>query len=258
MYCWEQYRELSQNPVIFRAKSQRTVGPVIEARPAVTSEKHVVFHGFGWDNVCPQGEGCGWLVVLEELYAYRHCSGGLEGRRFAEPPPGLRWGVTFANGRSSPCAVHAIQRVGVDESLTRARIGEGNTADWYGNGAAVYLGFGGEGRVFHHCYSSNKTRSLLGKQGGVLIGVGGGHHSKNVAAVVQLHAWCREGISRRRDGTRRVFWTQSLSGGSVHFEDAVSTGGQDALRRQSLVARRWQRAVAQEASHGWQSFIQLI
>ena len=36
--------------------------------------------------------------------------------------------MTFANGRSSTRAFHAFQRVGVDESLRRARIQESNTA----------------------------------------------------------------------------------------------------------------------------------
>ena len=90
----------------------------------------------------------------------------------------------FANGRSSTRAFHAFQRVGVDESLRRARIQEGNTAELYGNGAAVYLDSGREGRVIHRYHTSNKTRSLRGEQGVVLIGVGSDHHSKNVAAVV--------------------------------------------------------------------------
>ena len=34
-------------------------------------------------------------------------------------PPGLRWGVTFANSRSSSRAFHAFQRVRGDESLRR-------------------------------------------------------------------------------------------------------------------------------------------
>ena len=33
--------------------------------------------------------------------------------------------------------------------------------------------------------TSNKTRSLLGEQGVVLMGVGSGYHSKNVAALVR-------------------------------------------------------------------------
>ena len=37
--------------------------------------------------------------------------------------------------------------------------------------------------------TSNKTRSLLGEHGGMLIGVGSRHHSKNVAAVVRWHVW---------------------------------------------------------------------
>ena len=97
--------------------------------------------------------------------------------------------MTFANGRSSTRAFHAFQRVGVDESLWRARIQEGNTTELYGNGAAVYLDFVGEGKVVHRSYTSNKTRSLLGEHGGMLIGVGSRHHSKNVAAVVRWHVW---------------------------------------------------------------------
>ena len=58
----------------------------------------------------------------------------------------------------------------------------------YGNGATVNLDFGG-GKVIHRCYASNKTKSLLGEQGRVLIGVGSRHHSKNVAAVVRWHVW---------------------------------------------------------------------
>ena len=95
----------------------------------------------------------------------------------------------FTNGRSSTRAFHAFQRAGVDENLRRVRIQQGNTAEFYANGAAVYLDFGDEGRVIHRYYASNKTRSLLGEQGGVLIGAGSGHHSKNVAAVVRQHVW---------------------------------------------------------------------
>ena len=97
--------------------------------------------------------------------------------------------MTFANSRSNTRAFHAFQRVGVDESLRRARIQEGNTAELYGYGAAVYLDFGGEGRVIYRCYTSNETRSLLGEQRGVLIGMGSGHHNKNVTAMVRWHVW---------------------------------------------------------------------
>ena len=63
MESWERQRELSQNPV----GSEVTEGPVIEPHPTVASEKHVVLHGFGWDDVCPYGKECGWLIVLGEL-----------------------------------------------------------------------------------------------------------------------------------------------------------------------------------------------
>ena len=36
--------------------SQRTEGAAMEPHPAVASEKHVVLHGFGWDNLCSYGE----------------------------------------------------------------------------------------------------------------------------------------------------------------------------------------------------------
>ena len=58
----------------------------------------------------------GRIVRLSVLY-WR--SGGAE---ICRPPPEPRWGVTFANGRSGTRAFHAFQRVGVDESLRRARI----------------------------------------------------------------------------------------------------------------------------------------
>ena len=102
----------------------------------------------------------------------------------AESPPGPRRGVLFADGRGSTRAFHALQRVGVDKRLRRACIEEGDTAELHGNGAAVDLDFGGKGRVVHRYYTSNKTRPLLGEQGGVLTGVGGGHHSEDIAAVV--------------------------------------------------------------------------
>ena len=66
----------------------------------------------------------------------------------------------------------------------RARIQEGDTV-----GAVVDLDFGGEGTVAHLCYTGNKTKSLLGEQATVLVRVGGGHHSKNVAAVARWHVW---------------------------------------------------------------------
>ena len=127
----------------------------------------------------------GRLGRIVRLSVLQWRSGGGE---ICRTPPGLRWGVTFANDRSSTRAFHAFQRVCVDESLRRTRIQQGNTAELYGNGVAVYLDFG-EGRVIHRYYTCNKTRSLLGEQGGVLIGVGSGHHSKNVAAVVRWHVW---------------------------------------------------------------------
>ena len=93
--------------------------------------------------------------------------------------------MTFADGRGSARAFHSFQRVGVDGGLRRARVQEVDTSELHGNGAAVELGFGGEGRVVHRCYTSNKTRPLLGEQENMLTGVGGGHHSKGVAAVIR-------------------------------------------------------------------------
>ena len=92
--------------------------------------------------------------------------------------------MTFADGRCSTRAFHAFQRVDEDKGLRQARIQEGDTVELHGNGAAVDLDFGSEGRVVHRYYTSNKTRPLLGEQGGVLTGVGGGHHSEDIAAVV--------------------------------------------------------------------------
>ena len=43
-------------------------------------------------------------------------------------------------------------------------VSKGNTVELYGNGAAVYLDFGGERRVIHRYYTNN-TRSLFGEQG---------------------------------------------------------------------------------------------
>ena len=55
----------------------------------------------------------------------------------------------------------------------------------YGNGATVNLDFGG-GKVIHRCYASNKTKSLLGEQGRVLAGLGGGHrYSGPMAYLVE-------------------------------------------------------------------------
>ena len=62
-------------------------------------------------------------IVRLSVLQWRYAEAG-----FAELPPGPQWGVTFANGRSSTRAFHAFQRVGVDESLRRARIQESNTA----------------------------------------------------------------------------------------------------------------------------------
>ena len=68
-------------------------------------------------------------------------------------------------------------------------IQEGDTAELHGNGTTVDLAFGGEGRVIHRYYTSNKTRSLLSEKERVLNGAGGGHHSKDVAALVRWHVW---------------------------------------------------------------------
>ena len=47
--------------------------------------------------------------------------------------------MSFADGRGSTRAFHALQRMGVDKGLQRARIQEGDTAELHGNGAAVDL-----------------------------------------------------------------------------------------------------------------------
>ena len=99
------------------------------------------------------------------------------------------WSVTFADSRSSTRAFHAVQRMGFDEGLRRARAQEGNTAELHGNGLAVDLDFGDEGRVLHRCYTSNKTRFLLGEHRRVPTGVGSRHHSKDVATVVRWYVW---------------------------------------------------------------------
>ena len=139
----------------------------------------------------------GRLGRIVRLSVLQWTSGGAEIWR---TPPGPRWGVTFGNGRSSTRAFHAFQRVGVDESLRRARIQEDNTTELYGNGTTVYLDSGGEGRVIHRYYTSNKTRPLLGEQGGVLTGFGDGHHSEDIAAVVRRYVWDGIGVSRRGGG----------------------------------------------------------
>ena len=85
---------------------------------------------------------------------------------------------------------HAFQCVGVDESLRRARIPETTQPSCTATGrAAVYLDFGSKRRVIHRYYTSIKTTFLLGEHGGVLVGVDGGHHRKNVAVVVRWHVW---------------------------------------------------------------------
>ena len=95
--------------------------------------------------------------------------------------------MTFADGRGSTCAFHPLKRVDVDKGLRRARIQEGDTAWLHGNGTAVDLDFCSEGRVLHRYYTSNKTRPLLGEQGRVLAGVGGGHHNEDIFAEVRWH-----------------------------------------------------------------------
>ena len=56
MQTSERHCELPQNLIIARAGSQRTVGAVIEPHSAVASQKHVVLHGFGWNDVRPYGQ----------------------------------------------------------------------------------------------------------------------------------------------------------------------------------------------------------
>ena len=106
--------------------------------------------------------------------------------------------MTFADGRGNTRACHALQRVGVCKGLRRARIEEGDTVELHSNGAAVDLDFGGEGRVVHRYHTSNKTRSLFGEQGRVLVGEDGGHHSEDIASVVRWYVWQRVGVVRRR------------------------------------------------------------
>ena len=52
------------------------------------------------------------------------------------------------------------------KDVRRVRIQEGGIAELHGHGAAVDLDFGGEGRVVHHYYTSNKKRPLLGERRG--------------------------------------------------------------------------------------------
>ena len=96
-----------------------------------------------------------------------------------KPPPGPQWSVTFADGRSSTCAVHAVQRTGVDEGLRLARIQESNTVGLHGNKPAVDFDFGGEGRVNHRYCTGNTTKPWLGEHGRLPTGVGSRHHSKS-------------------------------------------------------------------------------
>ena len=97
------------------------------------------------------------------------------------------------------------------------------------------LDFGGEGRVVHRYYTSNKTRPLLGEQRGVLTGVGGGHHNEDIAGVVRWHVW---------DGVRYPDGEAAADVSSGHSccrlgstSKMLSTGGRVALR-QKWVARR--------------------
>ena len=106
-----------KNPVIFRAGSQRSVGPVIEPHPAVASEKHDVLHGFSWDDVChTTRDSVGWS-------SWKHCTlkrtvvEVWKGGNLPNSPSGPQWGMTVANGRSSTRVFHVSQRVGVDERL---------------------------------------------------------------------------------------------------------------------------------------------
>ena len=102
--------------------------------------------------------------------------------------------VTFADGRGRIRAFHAFQRVGVDGGLRRTRIQEGDIIELHGNGAAMDLDFGGEGRVVHRYYTCNKARPSIGEQRRVLTRVGGGHHHEGIAAVVRWHVWQSRGI----------------------------------------------------------------
>ena len=77
--------------------------------------------------------------------------------------------------------------MGVDEGLRRARIQEGDTAEFHGNEAAVDVNFDGEGRVVDRYYTGDKTMPLLGEQGRALTGLGGEHHGEDIAAVVRTH-----------------------------------------------------------------------
>ena len=56
--------------------------------------------------------------------------------------------------------------MGADIGLRGAGIQEGDTAKLHGNGAAVELDFGGEGRVVPSCYTSYKTRLCSASKGG--------------------------------------------------------------------------------------------
>ena len=89
------------------------------------------------------------------------------------PLPGPRWSATFADGGGSPCAFHALHRVGVDKGLRRARVQEGDTAELYVNGAAVDRNFGSDCKAVHRPTTPETTQPLLGETGRVLAGVGG-------------------------------------------------------------------------------------
>ena len=149
--------------------------------------------------------------------------------------------MTFADGRGSTRAFHALQLVRVDEGLRRARIQEGDTAELHGNGAAVHL-------------------NLVVKEETSIV--------TTAAQGIGLTRRAREGTdqSRRRTSQqgrrRRSPMVRLIGSRGIPTERRLSHGlqslAQQILKRQKLVARCWRRVVAEEASHGLQSLAQQI
>ena len=154
--------------------------------------------------------------------------------------------MTLADGRSSTRAFHAFQQMGIDESLRRARIQEGNTAELYGNGTAVDIEFSGEGRVLHQQQDKvlDRRASEGANRSGQQTSQQEGHRRGPMVRVLE---------SRGIPTKRRLL---------TCFLDTVAVAWKSPFRRCSLywrarcpeetklVSRRQRRAGAEEASHG--------
>ena len=155
------------------------------------------------NQVGPYSQTGGGTLVSEELYAQTNHRRRLKRSGFTESPPTTRLSAFFKGGRRSTRSFHGVPRASADERLRRTRIQERNTPEGGSSSAAMSTDLGRVRFMINGDNTTNKTRSLLGKQRFGRINRVRSRHRPHRRIMVRRNM-CRRRRERRGDRTQRM------------------------------------------------------